>query len=398
MKKFLLGALFPGDELDIVNQQDVHGAETVSKTDHAIKAERIDHLVGELLGADVSEPEAWIARLHHMADRLHQVCFPHPHPAIEIKGVISPRRSFGHRPRRRVRELIGPADDKRVERVSQIELMIDAVEIETRLFDRRCCARRRRLRLAANEIELHVRHAHFYQHRLQQFAVSLSQALSKGPRRDPNDYSAVIGPLLLRRKEPSGKAVRINPPFHMLENFFPGVHVLKAANRQAWYFHSMWKCCGNTAQRQPTNLNVSSLGLQPSCSPDLPVSRGRPGVSQDLRVIPPTRSDCPRKLMRAAREKSRITQGKLHRRCTGFPQTQRVQLRPERKLLGSHLSQFPVIFILAPPSARRVRKRLCKRCGRFATTVQSFLARDPAVPIFHRPRTIFSGSSTRYSA
>ncbi len=171
----------------------------------------------------------------------------------------------------------------------------------------------------------------------------------------------------------------------MLENFFPGVHVLEAANRQAWYFHSMWKCCGNTAQRQPTNLNVSSLGLQPSCSPDLPVSRGRPGVSQDLRVIPPTRSDCPRKLMRAAREKSRITQGKLHRRCTGFPQTQMVQLRPERKLLGSHLSQFPVIFILAPPSASSCEEKavqtmwaVCDHCAKLSRTRSGSAGFPPA--------------------
>src|SRR3989442_663378 len=83
----------------------------------------------------------------------------------ELKVVGGLRRVLGWRRKCGVRDLMGPADDKCVERVSQIELMIGTVEIETRLLDRRC-GRRRRLRLAANEIELQVRQAHFYQHRL----------------------------------------------------------------------------------------------------------------------------------------------------------------------------------------------------------------------------------------
>src|SRR5207245_4477966 len=43
VKKFFLGALFSRDELDIVDEQDIHGVETVAETDHAVKAQRIDH-------------------------------------------------------------------------------------------------------------------------------------------------------------------------------------------------------------------------------------------------------------------------------------------------------------------------------------------------------------------
>src|SRR5207244_8066366 len=68
MKKFLLGALFAGDKFDIVNQQDIHGAETVSKADHAVKAERIDHFVGEFFGVDISEQEARVERRVQIAD------------------------------------------------------------------------------------------------------------------------------------------------------------------------------------------------------------------------------------------------------------------------------------------------------------------------------------------
>ena len=185
----------------------------------------------------------------------------------------------------------------------------------------------------------------------------------------------------------------------MLENFFPGVHVLEAANRQAWYFHSMWKCCGNTAQRQPTNLNVSSLGLQPSCSPDLPVSRGRPGVSQDLRVI--TTDEVRLSTKADARGKGKIADHtgeaaqEMHRISTDTNGSAPLRAEITRQPPVPVSCDFHSWSSFLPCC---VRKRLCKRCGWFATTVQSFLACDPAVPVFHRPRTIFSGSSTRYSA
>src|SRR5207245_11344456 len=67
-----------------------------------------------------------------------------------------------------------------------------------------------------------------------------------------------------------------------------------------------------------------SLGLRPSCSPDLPVPRGWPGQLQNLRALSPTRLDCPRKLPCAARKKSpslqRTTAGaaqEMHRISTG---------------------------------------------------------------------------------
>src|SRR5438105_11408980 len=43
MKEFLLGALFASDKFDIVNCRT--STETISKTDHAVKAEGIDYFV-----------------------------------------------------------------------------------------------------------------------------------------------------------------------------------------------------------------------------------------------------------------------------------------------------------------------------------------------------------------
>src|ERR1700758_149980 len=120
MKELFLSTLFASDKLDIVNQENINRAKPISESDHAVEANGIDHLISELFRADVCEPEAWVARLHRMADSLHQVGFPHPDAAVEIERVVGFGGRFGHRPGGCMRELIGSADDKRVEGVSQI--------------------------------------------------------------------------------------------------------------------------------------------------------------------------------------------------------------------------------------------------------------------------------------
>ncbi len=54
MKKLFLRPLFSRDELNIVNQQHVHGVETVAETDHAVKTQGIDHFDGELFRAHIT--------------------------------------------------------------------------------------------------------------------------------------------------------------------------------------------------------------------------------------------------------------------------------------------------------------------------------------------------------
>ena len=57
VEKFFLSALARGDELDVVHHQDVHIAKAVAERGHALEANRGDHFIGELLGADVGEPQ-----------------------------------------------------------------------------------------------------------------------------------------------------------------------------------------------------------------------------------------------------------------------------------------------------------------------------------------------------
>ena len=55
VEELFLRALFLRDELDVVDQQHVHGAEAIAEARHAIVAQRGDHLVGELLCRDIAD-------------------------------------------------------------------------------------------------------------------------------------------------------------------------------------------------------------------------------------------------------------------------------------------------------------------------------------------------------
>ena len=60
VEELFLGAFLLRQELDVVDQQHVHVAELVAEAGHLVVAQRVDHLVGELLAGDVAD-----GRLRH---------------------------------------------------------------------------------------------------------------------------------------------------------------------------------------------------------------------------------------------------------------------------------------------------------------------------------------------
>src|SRR2546427_7565468 len=66
MEELLLRALLAGNELDVVHQEHVHRVKAIAETDHAVEAQRIDHLDGEFFGADVGQPYGRVALLDHV--------------------------------------------------------------------------------------------------------------------------------------------------------------------------------------------------------------------------------------------------------------------------------------------------------------------------------------------
>ena len=106
VEELFLRALFSGDELNVVNEKEIHGAVAIAETDHAIEAQGIDHVVGEFFSADVGEAKRGIALLHHVANGLHQVSLAQANSSVEEERVVGLRRLLGDGESGGVRELI----------------------------------------------------------------------------------------------------------------------------------------------------------------------------------------------------------------------------------------------------------------------------------------------------
>ena len=109
--------------------------------------------------------------------------------------------------------------------------MIDGIKVQARLPGGGS-SRRQRIILRAEKFEMRVVHADFHQDRLQQLPVSFREALPKNARRHADDQLAVFRAFLASGAKPSGEAVGVNPPLHMLQYLFPGIHSLRTLKKR----------------------------------------------------------------------------------------------------------------------------------------------------------------------
>src|SRR5208282_3226944 len=94
VEELFLGALFLRQELDVVNQEHIHGPEFIAEADHFVVAERVDHLVGKLLARDVTDGGLRRPALDLVADGLHQVSLAHAGAAVEEERVVGFRSAL----------------------------------------------------------------------------------------------------------------------------------------------------------------------------------------------------------------------------------------------------------------------------------------------------------------
>ncbi len=132
VEELFLGALFLGKELNVVDQQHVHIAELVAEAGHLVVAQRVDHLVGELLAGYVADGGLGLLPLDFVADGLHQVGLPHSHATIKEERVVGLRGTLGDRLAGGVGKLVSAPDHEGVEGVSGIQLC-RAIPVETGL-------------------------------------------------------------------------------------------------------------------------------------------------------------------------------------------------------------------------------------------------------------------------
>ena len=113
-----LGALFLGEELNVVDEQDIHGAEFVAEADHLVVAQRVDHFIGELLAGCVADGGLRRAALDFVTDGLHEMGFAHADAAVEEERIVGFRRTLGDGLAGGMGELVAAADDEGVEGIA----------------------------------------------------------------------------------------------------------------------------------------------------------------------------------------------------------------------------------------------------------------------------------------
>ena len=101
VKELFLRRLFAGEELDVVDQQDVDLPVPVAEFRRPVILQCDDELVGEFLARDVHDVGAGIVEHDAMADRVHEVGLAQTDAAVEEKRVIGACGGAGHGLRRR---------------------------------------------------------------------------------------------------------------------------------------------------------------------------------------------------------------------------------------------------------------------------------------------------------
>src|SRR5215470_6866465 len=132
VEELFLGALFLREELDVVDEQDIHVPELVAEAGHLVVAQRVDHFVGEFLAGDVADGRLRRTPLDFMANSLHQMGLAHAHAAVQEQWVVGLRGTLGYGLAGGMRKLVAATDHKCVERVSRVELC-GTVPIKARL-------------------------------------------------------------------------------------------------------------------------------------------------------------------------------------------------------------------------------------------------------------------------
>ena len=114
-----LGLLGAGEELDVVQEQDVHVPVLTLELVAAALADRLDELRHEALGGDVAHPRAGRELPHVVRHGEQQMGLAQAHAPVDEDRVVRARGgSLGDGERRGMGELVARARDERLERVS----------------------------------------------------------------------------------------------------------------------------------------------------------------------------------------------------------------------------------------------------------------------------------------
>src|SRR5881296_1794357 len=111
-----------GKEMHIVDEEQIHVvAVAPAELGHRARVNRFDHVVDELLGAEVLQPGLGVFLEHRVRDRLHQMRLAESRRAVDEQRVVRLPGRFRDGVRGGCGELVRLADDERLEGVAFVE-------------------------------------------------------------------------------------------------------------------------------------------------------------------------------------------------------------------------------------------------------------------------------------
>ena len=208
--------------------------EAVAEADHVVEAKRVDDFDGEFFGADVAQAHGRIALFDGVPNGVHQVSFAHAHSAVEEKRVVGLRGLLGHGARCRMRKFVGLADDKGVEGIAVVELMVAVVEIELGLLDAGCRGSRlNRFFFGADVLHLGGGRTKLMEDRFDDVAVGASQDLAENRAGNLDVEGIALGVIQASGLKPGTEDIDANARLNPLKKPFPNVGRSRHRKRKA---------------------------------------------------------------------------------------------------------------------------------------------------------------------
>ncbi len=224
MEELFLGALLTGDKLDVVHEKHINGVETITEADHAIEAQGVDDFNGKFFGAHVAQAHGRIALLDGVPDGVHQVGLAHAHAAVEEERVISFGRLLGDRARGCMGKLIGFADDKGVEGIARVQLMIATFKIQLGLLGAvDGGSGLDGFFLGADVLHFHLRGTHLVKDGFYNFTVGAGEHLAEDGTGNLDIQGVPFRAVEPGRLKPGGVGIDANPGFDQIEELIPEI-------------------------------------------------------------------------------------------------------------------------------------------------------------------------------
>ena len=115
MEEFCLGPLLSGDELDVVDQHDVHSSEASPEFVHPFIPDRIDQFVGKILRGEITDG-GWlwddILLEKVISNGMKKVCLPQSDTTVYEKGIVVFSGKVGDSQTGCIRKLVAWSNDK----------------------------------------------------------------------------------------------------------------------------------------------------------------------------------------------------------------------------------------------------------------------------------------------